>query len=145
MTKIDIKLLSENDASLLQKAASLFHPDKDISINRCKQMLLEERDYYIIACNGDNPVGWIIGYTLKRFHGDDMFLYEIDVKEEYQKQGIASMLIEKLKQIAIQNNCVEMWVPTNKSNTPAMRLYQKTGGNIDYEDGVQLTWELKKS
>ena len=65
-----------------------------------------------------------------------MFLYSIDVFDEFRRKGIAKQLIGELKNIARMHNCCEMFVPTRKSNSAAMALFRATGGKIENDDDI---------
>ncbi len=70
-----------------------------------------------------------------------MFLYSIDVFPDYQRRGIATQLIAELKRLASANDCSEIFVPTDKSNGPAVGLYQKTGGHVENDDDVVFIYD----
>ena len=69
-----------------------------------------------------------------------MFLYSIDVFEEFRRQGIASILIQNLKEMAVSLKCREMFVPTSKNNTAAIALYTETGGKAQ-DNGVTFSYD----
>jgi hypothetical protein len=51
------------------------------------------------------------------------------------------MLINYIKGICREKRVMKMWVETNRSNLPAMRLYSKTGGKQCLsEDEVSFTY-----
>ena len=70
-----------------------------------------------------------------------MFLYSIDVFEEFRRRGIGSMLIQNLKEIAISCKCRAMFVPTSRSNSAAIALYSGTGGKVQDDDGVTFAYD----
>lgn len=70
-----------------------------------------------------------------------MFLYSIDVFEPFKRRGIATLLIQHLKEIAQVHNCYKMFVPTSKNNLPAVALYQRTGGIALTDDDVGFTYD----
>jgi len=47
--------------------------------------------------------------------------------EGARRHGVASALIDKLKQLGRDRGCVSMWVLTDEDNAPAMGLYRRTG------------------
>ena len=69
-----------------------------------------------------------------------MLLYSIDVFEAFRRQGVATLLVSRLKLLAAKHNCVEMFVPTSKSNTAAVGLYRKTGGVTEADDDVSFIY-----
>lgn len=90
-------------------------------------------------------VGQAIAYILDRWEQDQpmLFLYSIDVVENYQRQGIGRGLIEAVKKIGQAENCSEGFVFTNDSNLAAKGLYQSTGGKrSNPDDVVMFEYEL---
>jgi ribosomal protein S18 acetylase RimI-like enzyme len=60
-----------------------------------------------------------------------VYLYEIDVDEAFQNQGIGSQLIEFAKKICQKRGVDYMFVGTETDNFAAQRLYAKTGGILE--------------
>ncbi len=90
-------------------------------------------------------VGQAIAYILDRWEQEQpmLFLYSIDVVENYQRQGIGRGLIAAVKKIGQAENCSEGFVFTNESNLAAKGLYQSTGGKrSNPDDVVMFEYEL---
>ncbi|MGH4123834.1 MAG: GNAT family N-acetyltransferase [Clostridium sp.] len=107
--------------------------------------LTHENNYFLVAIEGECVVGYAIGYIQNRVDTlkDMMCLYEVGVLKKFRRQGIARMLINELIEICHNINVVKMWVPTNKSNTSACTLYEKTGGIASASaDEVIYTYRL---
>ena len=71
-----------------------------------------------------------------------MLLNRLGVNVEYLRQGIASKLIEKLKEIAKSKNVKYLRFTVVDSNTPALNLYKKHGfTQVDgiYEEFIPRT------
>ena len=85
-------------------------------------------------------VGQAIAYILESWERDRpmLFLYSIDVVEEYQRQGIGRGLIAATKKIGQAENCSEGFVFTNESNLAAKGLYESTGGQRSNPDDVVM-------
>ena len=83
----------------------------------------------------------LTAYELKMFKREttEMFLYEIGVDEDHQQKGVATALIEFLKEICASKGIVEMFVGTEKDNIAARKLYATTGGVAD-EDSVWFNY-----
>ena len=57
------------------------------------------------------------------------------------KKGVGTALVERLKALCSNKHIMKMFVPTSRSNIPAISLYQKTGAIISTDtDAVSLTW-----
>ena len=104
----------------------------------------DDRNILLIAFSDQEAQGFLYGYLLEsvKNRGPSMFLYSIDVLPAYQNRGIGSKLIDELKDIAIQNECSEIFVLTNDSNEIAKKLYQRTGGVRENPDDVMYVYPL---
>jgi len=102
-------------------------------------------NYLLVAVEGEKALGYLFAYELQRPDREQamMFLYDITVLDEYRKKGVGTALIEQLKTMCNNKHIMKMFVPTNRSNTAAMNLYQKTGAVISTDnDAVTLTWQF---
>lgn len=101
--------------------------------------LLSKEDFHVIvALQNGALAGGLTGYELPMYKRQirEMFLYEIAVKPEFRKQGVATALIERLKQICKEKGIEEMYVGTSTPNKAAMTLYASTGG----EQEPDIAW-----
>jgi aminoglycoside 3-N-acetyltransferase I len=98
--------------------------------------------YFIVAIEDDQPIGFALAYELQRIDRSQpmLFLYEIEVVESHQRQGVAAAMVELLKEICCEKNAFKMFVIASASNTAALRLYNSTFGDTrQTEDGVVYT------
>lgn len=101
---------------------------------------------FLVAKVDEELAGFLYAYSLTfpdQLH-PEMFLYSIDTVEEHRKKGVASRLIETLKNISIEKGCAEIFVPTNKSNEAAMGLYHKTGAKLENDDDQIFVYKLSR-
>ena len=104
----------------------------------------EDEKNIMLVSHTDGPVsGFLWAYILLRPDkgSSKMFLYSIDVFEPFRCQGIATFLIQHLKEIALANNCYRMFVPTSKNNLAAVTLYKRTGGVAQNDDAVTFNYD----
>ena len=102
-------------------------------------------NYLLIAVNDEKAIGYLFAYELQRPDRDQsmMFLYDITVIDEYRKKGVGTALVDRLKALCTNRHIMKMFVPTSRSNIPAVNLYQKTGAIISTDtDAVSLTWHI---
>lgn len=62
-------------------------------------------------------VSWIIEETME--------IHKIAVKGDYRRRGIASQMMDSLLETAGQKNIKEIFLEVRKSNTAALRFYEK--------------------
>jgi aminoglycoside 3-N-acetyltransferase I len=102
------------------------------------EFLADERMIFLVAFDGGEPMGFVFGYVLLRRHGDPtiFFVYEVDVREQYRRRGVAKSLFRELERIARERGIRRAFVLAAESNEPAMRLYEAVGGVRPYDDDV---------
>jgi ribosomal protein S18 acetylase RimI-like enzyme len=88
-------------------------------------LLEDDRTRFVVAFDGDEPVGFAFGYELPRRHGRAtiFFVYEVDVDERYRRQGIGSRMLRNLLA-----GYEEAFVLTEPDNAAANALYASLGG-----------------
>ena len=52
------------------------------------------------------------------------------VDENHRGKGIGTELLEFVKDIAIQNNCTDMYLTVNEENEGAIKTYEKFGMRV---------------
>jgi aminoglycoside 3-N-acetyltransferase I len=114
--------------------------------NALAQFLASPTDYLLVAYLDHQLCGVAIAHELRRLDGmaPKLFLYSIDTLPAFQRQGVASALIEELKHIGIEKGARGVFLITNESNAAAMALYRATGGQRRTSDEAMLEYDLKR-
>ncbi len=73
-----------------------------------------------------------------------MFIYELEVAERYRRRGIAKSLIAMITDIARREGMMSSFVLTNRSNEPAVALYQQMGGRIPNGDDLMFVYRTER-
>jgi aminoglycoside 3-N-acetyltransferase I len=77
----------------------------------------------------------IAAYELKKFEQErsEIYIYDLAVASEHRREGIATALIEKLKEIAVRRKACLIFVQadTGVEDEPAIALYTKLGRRED--------------
>jgi ribosomal protein S18 acetylase RimI-like enzyme len=135
MQNIVIKKLDKDDVSLAQKATLLFleEDEKTASYEKMTHLLSQDNFYFIVALQGQEILGRLYGYIFELPKEDtkEMYLYEIDVDEKYQRQGVASKLIKYTLELAKSQKISCIFLGTEADNIPAQKLYISTGGTFE--------------
>ena len=86
----------------------------------------------------ERMAGLLYGYSLCRMddRGPQFFVYSVDVLPEFQGRGIGKAFLRYVVEYCRENGFSEVFVPTEKGNVPACRVYEKAGGKSDYDDEV---------
>ena len=88
-------------------------------------------DYFITlaALKGNEVVGGIAAYELKKFEQErsEIYIYDLAVAAAHRRQGVATALIEELKNLAAARGVYVMFVQADIGDDPAIELYTKLG------------------
>ena len=117
--------------------------DNELLSEETRRFLDDDRHHLVLGYVHDRPAGF--ASAVEVFHPDkrcELFLNEIAVMEGARRHGVASALIDELKQLGRDRGCVSMWVLTDEDNAPAMGLYRSTGGHWDGESQVMFEYDL---
>ena len=69
----------------------------------------------------------IVAYIIFWLVADEVHLHNLAVKKEYRMQGLAFNLMEAMAEIAGKNEITDQTLEVRKSNTEAIKLYEKCG------------------
>ena len=96
-------------------------------------LLHDPRTIFLVAFDDGTPMGFVLAYELPRRHGHEatLCIYEIEVREPFRRQGIATRLMCELESIARRRGIAEGFVLTDAANVAAMRLYESVGGTAE--------------
>ncbi|MCC5976200.1 MAG: GNAT family N-acetyltransferase [Rubellimicrobium sp.] len=139
MTAITIRLLEQKDLPLLLAVTEgLF--DHAIDPDQARAFLADPLHMLALAFDGDLAVGMASGTVL--LHPDkqpSLFVNEVGTREEWERRGIATSVLEALFAAARARGCKGIWVATEPDNDAARGLYRKLGG--DEIDCVAYGWD----
>lgn len=98
--------------------------------------LLDSKFFICLAARKDGKtVGGIAAYELIKFEQQrsELYIYDLAVSQENRREGIATAMIEKLKEIARSRGASVIFVQANTENEdlPAIALYSKLGKRED--------------
>jgi aminoglycoside 3-N-acetyltransferase I len=118
---MDIRLLQAGDERIVDQLATR---------EPRTALLHDPRTIFLVALDGDTPIGFVLAYALPRRHGFNVTLlvYEVEVAAEYRRRGVATRLLAELERIARERGIEEGFVLTEADNAAASRLYESVGG-----------------
>ena len=109
--------------------------DKVITEDEFKEMI-DNKDIYTAVID-NQIVGYIIISITEKTKFNHKFRYRkqlnIDamcVDEKYRERGIGTALLNHVKQIAIENNCTDIYLTVNQENISAIKTYEKFGMKV---------------
>lgn len=73
--------------------------------------------------------GALAGYELVKFEAErsEIYIYDLAVREEFRRRGVATALIEALKAIGRERGAWVVFVQADPPDAPAVALYDKLG------------------
>jgi aminoglycoside 3-N-acetyltransferase I len=92
-------------------------------------LLAKEHVIALAALVGEEVVGGLVAYELDKFERArrELYIYDLAVGERHRRQGIATALIERLREIAAQRGAWIVYVQADYTDPPAIALYEKLG------------------
>jgi GNAT superfamily N-acetyltransferase len=135
--KVTIRKATEKDffaiLSLIKELAAFEKAPGKVT-NSVRQME-DEKDFFqcFVAETADKE---IVGMALYFFAyytwvGKSLYLDDLYVKESYRGQEIGTRLLNKILEIARQENCKRVRWQVLNWNKPAIDMYRKSGAGID--------------
>ena len=87
----------------------------------------------IAALKAGEVVGGLVAYELKKYEQErsEIYIYDLAVGEAHRREGIATALIEGLKNIAAARGAYVIFVQADIGDEPAITLYTKLGARED--------------
>jgi ribosomal protein S18 acetylase RimI-like enzyme len=123
-----IERLGPGDEGKLATADDLF--DGPVKSDAVRRFLNEPGHHMLIAYVDGAAAGFVSGVEMTHpDKGTEMFLHELGVGEPHRRHGVASALVEALKELARERGCYGMWVLCDEDNEAARKLYERVGGN----------------
>ena len=92
--------------------------------------LLAKPDFIVVAAlRDDQVIGGLVAYELEKFEQDrrEIYIYDLAVLDEHRRQGVATGLINALRDLAAQHNAYVIFVQADLEDAPAIALYESLG------------------
>ena len=98
-----------------------------------ESFLADERCITVVAMEGGEVVGGLVAYELVKFERErkEFYIYDLAVKENHRRRGLATGLIVTLKAIARARGAYVIYVQADRGDDPAIALYESLGVRED--------------
>ena len=104
-----------------------------------RDLISKDGNVCFIAEDETNPVGYVACSTKDTCNTDKWLeLENMEIVEEYRKNGIGSKLIDEVKKWAKEKGFQKMYVSAYFGNTNAISFYKKNGFS-EYDLGLSMT------
>src|SRR5581483_2053095 len=126
-----LKRLTPSDMNLLKNLLAVFgeafneretYQDAVPSDAYLESLLAKPHFIVLIALDGDQVVGGLAAYELEKFEQDrrEIYIYDLAVKESHRRKGIATGLINRLKEVAKQRDAYVIFVQADREDVAAI-------------------------
>jgi len=98
-----------------------------------RRLLAGDNFIAVAALHGDEVVGGLAAYELRKFEQErsEIYIYDLAVADPYRRRGIATALIEQLRRVAAARGAYVIYVQADLQDSPAIELYTKLGTRED--------------
>ena len=117
--------------TLFSTMASVFGEPTEALSDGYLDTLLDRESFWAIAAHADGVLaGGLTAHTLPMTRGEqsEVFVYDIAVAPEHQRQGVGRCLMEELRRLAAADGIGEIFGPADNDDTHALDFYRALGG-----------------
>ncbi len=144
---VSIRRLGTEDATILSGAVrALVKPDGAAGASHLSKALSDRGCFFIVGLEGDDAVGYLSAFRFPSVEedGDLVYLYDLVVREDRRRRGIARRLIEALVRACRADGVVRIWAGTSGDNRPAQALFAATGAARVSETYTEYVYDLTR-
>lgn len=93
------------------------------------ELLGKEHVIALVALDGERVVGGLVAYELDKLERArrEIYIYDLAVAASHRRRGIATALIEQLRDLAKTRRAWVVYVQADYGDDPAIALYEKLG------------------
>lgn len=114
-----------------------YQPDK------LRAFLKDDKSLLLLAYDDKKIAGAALCYELPHPAGEDsLYVHELDTHPDYRRHGVATAIMEKLREIAKDRAMTELWVGTETENTKAQSFYESLKP-YEIEPSVIYSYKVK--
>ncbi len=97
------------------------------------KLLAREHFIAIAAIEAGEVVGGLVAYELQKIEQErsEIYIYDLAVAEAARRRGIATAVIQRLREIAVLRGAWVIYVQADYGDEPAIALYTKLGRRED--------------
>ena len=98
-----------------------------------RRILAQDSFVILVAIWEGSVVGALVAYQLRKFEQErsEFYIYDLAVAEDYRRRGIATAMINHLKEIAGNSDAWVIYVQADHGDEPAIALYSGLGNRED--------------
>lgn len=134
---IEVRRLAAGDIDTMETANRLFaevfgeegYHGPPPSRDHLHRLLSDEKFMALTAWADGEMIGALAAYEMVKFEAErsEIYIYDLAVREEHRRRGVATALIEALQPIARGKGAWVIMVQADPIDAPAVALYDKLG------------------
>lgn len=127
------QLLPGDEAAAAAMAATMNavfgEAGENLPADYLRSLLHRDSFWAFAAFDGTEVVGGLTGHTLPmtRSPSSEVFIYDLAVREDHQRQGVGRRLVQELATAAALQGITEIFVPADNEDTGALQFYLALG------------------
>lgn len=128
--KADLATLRQLNAVFSEAFEDPEHYESNPPTDEYLSKLLSREDFIpLVATIDDHVVAGLAAYVLQKFEQErsEVYIYDLAVLESYRRRGVATGLINKLREIAREVGAYVIYVQADPPDEPAVKLYESLG------------------
>jgi ribosomal-protein-alanine N-acetyltransferase len=122
ITKKDIDLILEIENDSFKKPWS--------RLSFVNEFACQDARIYVVKCRDVNGDEQLIGYICFRLTAGEMHILKLAVALRWREFGVASRLVRKSLDMALEKNILNAFLEVRPTNYPAINFYRKIGFKI---------------
>ena len=93
------------------------------------ELLSDPKFVALVAVSGEQVIGALAAYELRKFEQErsELYMYDLAVAEKWRRRGVATALIQWLRDHATAVGAWTIYVQADPPDEPAVALYDKLG------------------
>jgi GNAT superfamily N-acetyltransferase len=156
---IDIRFAAPTEATLIyelihgkaefDRSIGAYSGRVQTTIEKIQQTILSDRPFAFVLLATENQftLGFALyGFRYSSFVGQpSVWLDDLFVKPDSRSKGAGTLLMNKLQQIAQQNNCSHLAWTADAKNIRGLSFYQRLGAKIVEQQGDRCLFHWSSS
>lgn len=141
-TRFDVHRLEPGDVALMEAMLAMFgeafgepetYGGARPSADYLERLLGRDNFVALAALKNGEVVGGMAVYELHKFEQErsEFYIYDLAVAAAHRRQGIATALIQELRELAAARGAHVVFVQADHGDAPAIALYTKLGARED--------------